>query len=312
MEPPVLPTGATEAPLSFAQERVWFLDRLQPGSPLYNIPAVLRLTGDLDVEALRRSFTEIVRRHGILRTTFAAADGTPFQVIAPPGPVPLPIVDLSGLPAIHREQEAERQVCLEAGRPFDLAQGPVFRLHLLRNGRCDHILIANVHHIASDGWSTGILVRETTALYQAFAQGFPSPLPELPLQYSDFALWQRTRLSGSVLDAQLDFWRRELAGAPALLELPTDRPRPAVQSWRGAAISSSLRAEAAAAVHPLARRADATPSMVLLAALQALLHRWSGADDVLVGFPVANRNRVEIEGLIGFFVNTLVSPAPRP
>ncbi|HEX7186070.1 MAG TPA: amino acid adenylation domain-containing protein, partial [Thermoanaerobaculia bacterium] len=299
-------TGKTEAPLSFAQERLWFLDRLQPDSAFYNIPTVLRLTGSLDVEALRRSFTEVVRRHGALRTTFTEIDGAPRQVVLPAGPVSLPVVDLSGLPALHREQETARQVTREVSQPFDLARGPLLRLRLLRQERRDHVLIANVHHIASDGWSMGVLVRETTALYEAFVQGLPSPLPELPIQYADFALWQRRWLSGPVLEAQLDFWRQELAGAPALLELPTDRPRPAVQTYRGASIAFSLPAEATAAVQALGRQAGATPFMVLLAAFQTLLHRWSGADDVLVGSPIANRNRMEIEELIGFFINTLV------
>ena len=194
----------------------------------------------------------------------------------------------------------------EVGRPFDLAHGPLLRLHLLRLGGRDHILIANVHHIASDGWSTGILVRESTALYQAFAQGLPSPLPELPIQYIDFALWQREWLTGPVLDAQLGHWRQELAGAPALLELPTDRPRPAVQSTRGGAVHLDLPAVSPRRSTRSRARRVPPPFIVLLAAFQTLLHRWSGSDDVLVGSPVANRNRTEIEGLIGFFVNTLV------
>jgi amino acid adenylation domain-containing protein len=308
-ELPLLPTGATEAPLSFAQERLWFLDRLQPGSPLYNVPRVLRLTGDLDVAALRRSCAEIVHRHGSLRTTFVETAGEARQVIAPPdsaSAIPLPLIDLSGLPAESREREAARRIDAEAVRPFDLAQGPLLRVHLLRHGRRDHTLVATVHHIVSDGWSMGLLVRESNLLYKAFVQGLPSPLPALPIQYVDFALWQRRWLSGPVLAAQLEFWRGELAGAPTLLALPTDRPRPAVQSFRGATRTVALQAETAAAVRTLARQADATPFMVLLAAFQILLHRSSGADDVLVGSPFANRNRPEVEELIGFFVNTLV------
>jgi amino acid adenylation domain-containing protein len=308
IEPPLLPTGVTEAPLSFAQERLWFLDRLEPDSASYNIPAVLRLTGDLDVGTIQRCFREIVRRHGALRTTFTEIDGMPRQVVAPDASVPLPVIDLAGLPETDRDREAAHRIAHEVGRSFDLAQGPLLRLHLLRNGVNDHILIANFHHIASDGWSIGVLVREATALYQAFVQGLPSPLPELPIQYVDFALWQRRWLDGAVLESQLDFWRGELAGAPALLELPTDRPRPAVQTYRGATLGVSLPAEASAAVHTLAQRIGATPFMVLLAAFQTLLHRWSGADDVLVGSPIANRSRVETEGLIGIFVNTVVFP----
>ncbi|HJX27390.1 MAG TPA: amino acid adenylation domain-containing protein, partial [Thermoanaerobaculia bacterium] len=214
-EPPLLPTGSTVAPLSFAQERLWFLDRLQPDSAAYNLPAVLRLTGRLDVAALRSSFTEIVRRHGALRVNFTEIDGKPLQVVTPAAPVPLPVVDLSALPEPRHEEEAARQVGSEINRPFDLARGPLLRLLLLRHGQGDHVLIANVHHVASDGWSTGILVRESSALYHAFSQGQPSPLPELPIQFVDFALWQRRWLTGPVLAAQLDFWRSELTGAPA-------------------------------------------------------------------------------------------------
>ncbi|MFP5285805.1 MAG: amino acid adenylation domain-containing protein, partial [Thermoanaerobaculia bacterium] len=308
LEEPI-PSGAEEAPLSFAQERLWFLDRLQPGSAAYNIPAVLRLTGDLDVEALRRSFDEIVRRHGPLRTTFADVHGEPRQRVSPPisaGMVPLPVIDLSALPQALRAREMARRTAEEVGRPFDLARGPLLRLHLLRLGRREHTLVVNVHHIASDGWSMGILVGETTVLYEAFLQGLPSPLPELPLQYADFAAWQRSWLTGAVLEEHLDFWRQELAGAPALVEIPTDRPRPAVQSYRGASFSFSLQDTAVDAVRTLARQAGTTPFMVFLAAFQALLHRESGAHDVLVGSPIANRNRKDVEGLIGLFVNTLV------
>ncbi|HJX28669.1 MAG TPA: condensation domain-containing protein, partial [Thermoanaerobaculia bacterium] len=306
---PLLATGATEAPLSFSQERLWFLDRLEPGSSLYNIPMVLRLTGDLDVEVLRRSFTEIVRRHGALRTTFLESGGAARQVVAPAAEVPLPVIDLSGLPAQGsglQDREAARQIARDAHSPFDLSRGPLLRLHLFRHGRQDHTLIANVHHIVSDGWSMGVLVDEASALYEAFFQGLPSPLPELPVQFTDFALWQRAQLAGPRLETQLDYWRHELAGAPTLLDLPTDRPRPAVQSSRGATLSVHMPAAAAAGVHTLARQAGATPFMVLLAVFQTLLHRDAGVDDVLVGSPTSNRNRVEVEELIGFFVNTQV------
>jgi acyl carrier protein len=307
-ELPLVRAGVTTAPLSFAQERLWFLDRLQPGSPLYNLPAVLRLTGALATGALQQSFTEIVRRHSVLRTTFIEEDDETLQSISPAGIVPLPVVDLAGLPAESRDREAERLIAREAGGAFDLARGPLLRLLLLRHdsGRCDHTLVVNVHHIVSDGWSLGVLVQESTVLYQAFAQGLPSPLSELPVQYADFSSWQRRRLSGPTLEGQLDFWRRELAGAPALLDLPTDRPRPPVQSNRGAVIWLTLPAAAAAAVHTLAQQEGATPFMVLLAAFQALLRRYSGSDDVVVGSPVANRSRPEIEGLIGFFANTQI------
>ncbi len=304
--PPVAPTGADEGPLSFAQERLWFLDRLEPDSPLYNIPVALRLTGQLDPAVLERSLAEIVRRHGALRTTFGEAAGEGVQSVAESLAFTLPTTDLRGLPEPEREALASRLATEDANRPFDLRRGPLLRARLLRLSETEWVLLLNVHHIVSDGWSMGVLVQESAALYQAFAEGAPSPLPELPVQYLDFALWQRRWLQGAVLEEQLAGWREALAGAPTLLELPADRPRPAVQSYAGAAEPVALPAELAAALGELARGAGATLFMVLLAGFQALLHRYTRQDDVLVGTPVANRGRGEVEGLIGFFVNTLV------
>jgi amino acid adenylation domain-containing protein/non-ribosomal peptide synthase protein (TIGR01720 family) len=292
-------------PASFAQERLWFLHQLAPQSPMYNIPAALCLRGALDVAALEQTLTEIVRRHEALRTTFAVAAGQPLQVITPPRPVPLPVTDLCHLPEGRRQAEARRRANAEAQCPFDLEQGPLLRTSLLRLGEQEHILLLTLHHSVADGWSLGVLVRELGALYPACRAGRPSPLPPPPLQYPDYAVWQRQWLQGAVLQEQLAYWRARLRGL-AVLELPTDRPRPASLSFRGAAQSFDLPSELLAALQALCRREKATLFMTLLAAFQALLGRHAGQDDVSVGTPVANRNRAELEGLIGFFVNTLV------
>ncbi len=300
--PPIVPRPREGDPaLSFAQERLWFLNRLDPESPAYNVPVALRLAGDLDLTAFQRALDGIVRRHEALRTTFPESGpeigGRPVQRIAPPTSVPLSVIDLSGLP--EEEREAERRLREEAGRPFDLRQGPVVRAALLRLGERDHVALLTLHHIVSDGWSMGVLVRELSALYTG------SPLPDLPIQYADYAEWQREWLAGGVLEAQLAWWRERLEGVPAVLELPTDRPRPAVQSLVGGALPMALPADLSAGLLDFAQRENATLFMVLLAGFQALLSRWTGQEDLLVGTPVANRGRGETEGLIGLFVNTL-------
>jgi amino acid adenylation domain-containing protein len=306
--PPILPRrGGEPLPLSFAQQRLWFLDRFQPGSSAYNLPAPLRIRGPLWVAALAAALQEIVRRHEALRTTFPAGDGgQPEQVVAPPGPLPLPGVDLSGLPDPSREAESDRLAHEEGARPFDLARGPLARWTLVRLGGEEHRLLLTMHHIVSDGWSIGVLFKEIGALYDAFSRGKPSLLPELPVQVPDFVLWQRGWLAGPVLEEQLAYWRERLAGHPPALELPTDRPRPALQSFRGAALPFQLPAVLFGEIDALSRREGATLFMTLFAAFRVLLQRYTGQDDLLVGSPIANRNRVEIEGLIGFFVNTLV------
>jgi amino acid adenylation domain-containing protein len=292
--------------LSFAQQRLWLIDQLEPGSPLYNVSAALRVQGPLHPEVLARCLGEVVRRHEALRTVFSMRDGEPVQVIQPPEPFFLPMVDLAGLPERLRETQALALTGEEAVRPFDLTRGPLLRSLLLRLAGNDHLFALTLHHIVSDGWSAGVLVREVAALYPAFAAGRPSPLPELPVQYADFAVWQRSWLRGEILENALSFWRRQLAGLPPRLELPTDRPRPPVQSFRGAARPVRLPADLTRRMYALSRSEGATLYMVLLAGFQALLARTSGQDDLAVGSPVAGRNRVEIEGLIGFFVNTLV------
>src|SRR6185369_15527537 len=296
-------------PLSFAQQRLWFIDQLEPGSPLYNMPVALRVEGPLDSGVLALCLGEIVRRHEALRTVFAVfegGDGEPVQIIQPAAPFVLPMIDLSGLPEGRREALALRLAGDEAGRPFDLARGPLLRGVLTRLSVESHVIALTMHHIASDGWSMGILVREVSALYTELAAGRPSPLPELPMQYADFAVWQRSWLRGEVLEGEISFWRRQLADLPPLLELPTDRQRPAAQSYRGASRPVLLSAALTRQAEALARREGATLFMVLLAGFQALLARTSGQDDLAVGSPVAGRNRIETEGLIGFFVNTLV------
>ncbi|HSG40674.1 MAG TPA: condensation domain-containing protein, partial [Thermoanaerobaculia bacterium] len=281
-----------DLPLSFAQERMWVLNRLEPESPLYNIPGGLRLRGRLDVEALRAALREIVRRHEALRTTFAVKGGRPVQVVAAALDLPVPVEELD-------EADLHRRSVQEARQPFDLAAGPLVRARLLRLGEEEHVLLVTFHHIVADGWSIGVFVRELSALYAALAAGQPSPLPELEVQYADFAVWQRGWLSGDALASRIAWWRESLAGAPAQLEIPADRPRPPQPSYRGATRRKTLPAL------PLESR-GATPFMALLAALGALFHRYTGQEDILLGSPVAGRDQVETEGLIGFFVNTLV------
>ena len=304
--PAILPVPRDgDLPLSFAQQRLWFIDQLEPGNSAYNFPAAVRLKGPLNVTALEQSVNEIVKRHEALRTTFATVDGRPVQVIAPTLTVRPPVVNLQELLAGEREAEVRRLVIEEARRPFNLARGPLLRITLLRLAEEEHVGLLTMHHIVSDGWSTGILIRELASLYEAFSGGRSSPLPELSIQYADFAHWQRQWLQGEVLQTQLGYWKRQLLDAP-LLELPTDHPRPAVQTFRGSQRSLLLPNTVGEGLKVLSRQQGVTLFMTLLAAFKILLHRYSGQDDLIVGTPIANRNRLEIEGLIGFFVNTLV------
>ena len=295
----------SEAALSFAQQRLWFVDQMEGAGAAYHVPGAVRLHGHLNVEALRRALEEIVRRHEALRTVFRVRDGEPVQVVLPAGPLDLPLHDLSGLPAHQREDALRARVRDEARRPFDLAAGPLFRAALVRLGAEEHALLVSMHHIVSDGWSLGVLHHELEVLYGAFVRGEPSPLEELPVQYADYALWQRAYVSGEVLDRQLAWWKAQLSGAPALLELPTDRPRPAVQTYRGARLPFHLDDALRQRLEAVARGEGATLFMVLLAAFQALLGKYAGTEDVVVGSPIAGRTRAETEGLIGVFVNTL-------
>ncbi|HZN09151.1 MAG TPA: amino acid adenylation domain-containing protein, partial [Pyrinomonadaceae bacterium] len=292
-------------PLSFAQQRLWFLSQLDPGLAAYNIAAAVRLVGKLDVDVLSRSLNEIVRRHEILRTTFNSVAGEPVQVIAPALTLHVPSIDLAHLADEARETEAVRLAQEEAERTFDLGNGPLIRALLLRLATDEHVLILTMHHIVSDGWSHGVVTSELGQLYEAGVNGRPSPLPELPIQYSDFAMWQRGWLKDDELDRQIRYWRKHLAGAPPSLDLPTDSPRPAQMNYRGATFVFQLSAEMSESLAALSRREGTTLFMTMLAAFKTLLRRYTSQDDIVAGTTVANRNREELEGLIGFFVNTL-------
>ncbi|MFP2902355.1 amino acid adenylation domain-containing protein, partial [Corallococcus sp. 4LFB] len=286
--------------------RLWFLDQLQPGLPVYNMPVALRLHGALDLTALERAFTELVHRHESLRTTFASHGGTPVQVISPRAAFPLPVEDLRGHSGPEQEALARRLAEEEARQPFDLAKGPLLRARVLRLSEQENVLLVTMHHIVSDGWSLAVLIRESVARYAATVAGQPLTLPPLPVQYADYAVWQREWLQGDVLQAQLDYWRHQLAGAPDALELPTDRPRTPGSRQPGASFHLSLPRKLAQDVTALCQQEGATLFMGLLAGFQAVLSRWASQDDVSVGAPIAGRTREETEGLIGFFVNTLV------
>ncbi|XXY54892.1 amino acid adenylation domain-containing protein [Sorangium sp. So ce269] len=293
-------------PLSFAQERLWFLAQLEPTAASYNIPAAVRLLGALDVDRLQRGFEAVVRRHEPLRTRFAEIEGRPVTVIAAEQPVKFAIVDLCAAPAEDREAQARRALEAEAGHAFDLTEGPLFRITLLRLGEREHVLLVVLHHIVSDGWSLDVLVNEVMELYAADVEGRPAALPPLSIQYADYAAWQRGWLAGPVLDQQLAYWRQRLGAEPPVLRLPTDRPRPAARSYRGASFAFALPRELSAQLSALARGQGATSFMLLLAAFEVLVAHYSGQTDLCIGTPITNRARVEVEGLIGFFVNTLV------
>ncbi|HEX8275451.1 MAG TPA: amino acid adenylation domain-containing protein, partial [Longimicrobiaceae bacterium] len=304
-DPPLLPRADDgPAPLSFAQERLWFLDRMDPGSAVYNVPVAFRVRGAADAGLLARAVSEVVRRHAVLRSGFAGGSGGPVQTVRPPAPVPLPVVDLAAAAGGRAEAELRRLLREEAARPFDLEAGPLLRTRFFRVAPGEAVLSLTVHHIASDGWSMGILFRELEEVHAALREGRAPALPELPVQYADFAAWQREWLRGERIERQAAYWRERLAGA-AVLDLPTDHPRPAVKSYRGGELFFALDAPLAEGVAALAREEGATPYMLLLAAFQLLLSRYAGEDDVVVGTPIAGRTRRETEELIGFFVNTL-------
>ncbi|MGC4097998.1 MAG: amino acid adenylation domain-containing protein [Nitrospira sp.] len=293
-------------PLSFAQQRLWMLAQLEPGSPAYNIPIALKVVGALDVPALEKSFNEVVRRHEVLRTTFVTVEGQPMQVTAPMVEIPLRVIDLEHLPPDEREGTALRLATAEAHRPFELAYGPMLRTSLLRLKHDEHLLLVTLHHIVSDGWSAGILVREMTTLYEDYRAGRPSSLPELSIQYADFASWQRQWLRGPALQQQLAYWTEHLAKAPTVLSLPTDHPRHAGQHYRGASQTFTVPLPTMMGLYQVGRQAQATLFMTVTAAFTVLLARYSQQNDICIGTPIANRTRAELEPLIGFFINTLV------
>ncbi|CAG0936133.1 myxalamid-type nonribosomal peptide synthetase MxaA [Thermoflexales bacterium] len=299
-------THTSRPPLSFAQQRLWFLDQLETGSASYNVPTAARLTGPLNLAALEQSLNEILRRHEALRTTFDTIDGVPFQVIAPTLALRLPVIDLQRIPRDQQISEASQLAVNEAQQPFDLATGPLLRATLVRVAPEEHLILLTMHHIVADGWSAGVLIQEIATLYEAFSQGRVSPLPDLPIQYADFACWQREWLQGKVLEDHLAYWKQKLAGAPRALELPTDRPRPVLQTFQGATLPFTFSSALTEQIQALSRRQDVTPFMTLLAAFNTLLFRYSHQVDILVGSPIANRTRPEIQTLIGFFVNVLV------
>lgn len=292
-------------PLSFAQQRLWFLDQLVPGNPFYNLASVVRLMFPIQAAALRQSLNHVIQRHEVLRTVFTPTDGQPLQIIQPDLPVNLPIIDLQGLPASQREAKATEIATEEALRSFDLAKGPLLRASLLKLGAADFVFLLTMHHIISDAWSLEIFARELNEFYTKLVTGKPHSLPELPVQYADYAIWQREWLSGEVLKRQLEYWKEALAGLP-MVELPTDHARPAVQSFRGAQMQVILPRLLSQALRELSNREGVTLFMALLAAFQTLLYRYTGQEDIVVGVPIAGRNRAEIEHLIGFFVNSLV------
>jgi hypothetical protein len=291
-------------PLSFSQQRLWFLEKLNPGSTVYNLPGAVRLEGELDAAAFERTLAEVIRRHEVLRTTFTLSDGQPAQRIASSSQFRLRVIDLSTWPEAQRQGEMER-LAHEVDRPFDLERGPLMRTSLVRISPGEHVLLFVFHHIIFDGWSANLIVHEVSRLYPAFAAGLPSPLPELPVQYADFALWQRHSLSGERLAQLLNYWRSQLLPLPRA-HLPTDHPRAAGLSGRGRTHTFPLDLRLATALKLLARDSGVTLFMLLLAAWQTLLFRYSGEERISVGSPVANRPRHETEQLIGFFVNTLV------
>jgi hypothetical protein len=301
--PPI--TRRKEAPFSVAQERLWLLDQLEPGSAVYNVPGALRLRGPLKVAALEQSLNEIIRRHEILRTTFSSAEGKPVQTISASLNLSLPLVDLTDSPSKELEDNARRLARDAARQPFDLAQGPLLRATLLRLGEEDHVLLLNMHHIIFDTWSMGLFYRELSVLYEAFLNAESSPLSDLPIQYADFAVWQREVLDGEVFEKQFSYWKKQLKNV-SILQLPTDRVRPAVQSFRGKRQSVELSKELTQGLKALSCKEGATLLMTLLAAFQTLLHRYTGQDDIVVGSPIAGRTRAEFQGLIGVFVNAVV------
>ncbi|MBV9109395.1 MAG: AMP-binding protein, partial [Gemmatimonadetes bacterium] len=297
--------GGPAYPMSYQQEQLWFLDQLQPGSPFYNIPAAALVSARVDVPTLERALGEVVRRHEALRTVYRMVDGAPMQVVQPPYPIRIEVDDLRGPGGEEPDAEVLRRKASEWGAlPFDLERGPLFRAKLFRISEADYLLVLNVHHIATDGWAMPIVTRDMEELYEAFSHGLPSPLPELPIHYADYAVWQRTHLQGETLERQLSFWRRHLEGAPLSLDLPLDRARPPISSNRGTMYRFVYPGEMVDALRALGREEGASVNMVFMAAFNLLLQRYSGQDDLVVGTLLGNRNRAELESVVGYFVNS--------
>ncbi len=293
-------------PLSFSQERLWFISQLDPDNTAYHVPRAIRITGELDVDLVRATFTEILRRHEILRTSFPTVDGGPVQVIHPPHPMHLPLFDLRSMAPAERDAEVQNFIQKEGNLPFDFNEEPLIRVSLLQIGDREHVLVLAEHHLVHDGWTQGVLMRDFVAIYSAFRLGQPSPLPDLEIQYADFAHWQRRWLQGSVLEEQLDYWKRQLSGASPFLELPAVRPRPPVQSFRGAEFNLELDAATSDALREFSRSHGVTLFMTMLAAFDLLLMRYTGATDLVVGSGIANRRWQAFENLLGMIINTVV------
>jgi acyl carrier protein len=305
--PEILPVSRDQdLPLSFAQQRLWFLDQMDPGKHLYNVPRAIRMTGALDVEALERGINDLIARHEILRTTYGVAKDQPIQKIAPRLEITLAVADLSSLSPSQRELQAAQMVQAESEKGFDLAADPILRGMVIKLADEDHVLFLNTHHIASDGWSSGVMLNDLSSLYRAALERKPADLPPLEIQYADYAVWQRKWLQGEVLTRQLDYWKSELTGAPPLLALPTDRTRPAVQTFRGAVHESALPKNLVESLRLLGRQQGSTLFMTLLAGFEALVYHYTGQPDLVLGTDLANRTTVQTEALIGFFVNLLV------
>ncbi|MBH8563641.1 amino acid adenylation domain-containing protein [Nostoc sp. CENA67] len=303
---PILPVPRSQnLPLSFAQQRLWFIDQLEPGSYTYNMPSAYRLTGQLNVTALEQSLNEIVRRHEALRTNFPSDNGQPKQVITQDAILTLPVIDLRNIPETEKETQAQEIIRLFAQKPFDLATDLLVRVQLLCLKETEYILVLNIHHIVSDGWSFDVLLRELTALYSGFSSNQPAKLPSLPIQYADFAVWQRQWLQGEVLESQLEYWKKQLSSSPAVLKFPTDHQRPPVQTYGGAEQTFSISQDLTEKLVALCQQEEVTLFMTLFAAFQTLLHRYTEQEDIIVGTPIAGRNQIETEGLIGFFINSL-------
>ncbi|MFA5921357.1 MAG: amino acid adenylation domain-containing protein [Methylococcaceae bacterium] len=303
---PFIKRSADEAPLSFAQQRLWFFNQLEPESAFYNLCSVLRITGPLDVLVLEKSINHVIRRHEILRTCFTKVDGKPFQLISQDFSLKIAKIDLTDLYETEQHEMLDRVILEEVKAPFDLTKLPLLRVSLLCLNEQEYVLLLTMHHIISDGWSQGIFIHECSAFYKALTTGVSIQLPELPIQYADFAHWQRNSINEDSIKKQLAYWKQQLQGAPSVLELPSDRPRPAVQSYRGAGYFFTLEEHQVSRLNELGREYEATPFMILLAVFSVLLSRYSGQIDLCIGTPIANRNRIEVEKLIGFFVNTLV------
>jgi Condensation domain/AMP-binding enzyme len=292
-------------PASFAQQRLWFLAQLVPENPFYHVPAAIRLTGNLNIPVLEQTFNEILRRHEALRTTFAMSNGQLMQLIAPCVSLSIPVIDLQSVPASEQETIAHQHAIAQFQPPFDLTKDALIRVAILQLDNADYRLLLTLHHIVSDGWSIGVLIRELSAIYAAFLESKPSPLPELPIQYADFAHWQREFLRGEVLTSQLHYWKQQLADLPTL-NLPSDGTYSALPNYRGATQQLTLSSNLTQSLEQLSQRTGTTLFMTLLAAFQVLLYRYTNQEDIVIGSPIANRNLTEIENLIGFFVNSLV------